>query len=86
MLAAAGHYVEAASPRSLPAGGTFPKVENTFPTELRIYKSNASVKAYRDGRVQTKVFWANFEGSYLNEFGSVDPLRWRVFQSPLNNT
>ena len=34
--AAAGHYVEAASPRSLPAGGTFPKVENTFPTELRI--------------------------------------------------
>ena len=41
---------------------------------------------YRDDRVQTKVFWANFEGSYLNEFGSVDPLRWRVFQSPLNNT
>ena len=41
---------------------------------------------YRDGRVQTKVLGANFEGPYLNEFGSVDPLRWRVFQSPLNNT
>ena len=36
--AAAGHYVEAASPRSLPAGWTFPKVENTFPTELRIHQ------------------------------------------------
>ena len=41
---------------------------------------------YRDDRVQTKVFWANFEGSYLNEFGSVGPLRWRVVQLPLNNT
>ena len=31
-------------------------------------------------------FRANFEGSYLNEFGSVDPLRWRVVQSPEKNT
>ena len=27
-------------------------------------------RQYRGNRVQTKVFWANFEGSYLNEFGS----------------
>ena len=40
---------------------------------------------YRGEQVQTKVFWANFEGSYLNEFDSVDLLRWKVVQSPLEN-
>ena len=32
-----------------------------------------------------KFLEANFKGSHLNEFGSVDPLRWRVVQSPLKN-
>ena len=37
-------------------------------------------------RILTPKWRANFEGPYLNEFGSVDPLRWRVVRSPLDDT
>ena len=47
-------------------------------TPVPWYTRTTSFPGYRDDRVQTKVFGANFEGSYLNEFGSVDPLRLRV--------
>ena len=56
--------------------------ESTMTVVQYMYLLGTLVPRYRVNRVQTKVFLAYFEGSYLNEFGSVDPLRWRVVQSP----